>query len=106
MQPTQEEIFAVLRTCRDPEIPVNLVDLGLIYGVEVAATQDGGAEVCVRLTLTSPGCPMSHMIVGEVQKKVQAIEGVRTVRTEFVWEPAWSPSLISEEGRRQLQIAH
>ncbi len=105
MQPTTEEIFAALRTCRDPEIPVNLVDLGLVYGVEMAASPDGGTEVRVRLTLTSAGCPMSHSIVGEVQRKVQAIPGVRTVRVEIVWEPAWHPGLISAEGRRQLQLA-
>jgi metal-sulfur cluster biosynthetic enzyme len=107
MQPTTEEIFAVLRTCRDPEIPVNLVDLGLIYGVDVAAPSAAGegAEVRVRLTLTSTGCPMAHSIVGEVQRKLQAVPGVRTVRVEIVWEPIWHPGLISEEGRRQLQLA-
>lgn len=107
MQPTTEEIFAALRTCRDPEIPINLVDLGLIYGVEVVAPATGqeGVEVQVRLTLTSAGCPMSHSIVGEVQRKVQALPGVRTVRVVIVWEPAWHPGLISEDGRRQLQLA-
>jgi metal-sulfur cluster biosynthetic enzyme len=105
MQPTTEEIFAALRTCRDPEIPVNLVDLGLVYGVEVVALQEGDSEVRIRLTLTSAGCPMSHNIVGEVQRKLQALSGVRTVRVEIVWEPAWHPGLISEEGRRQLQLA-
>jgi metal-sulfur cluster biosynthetic enzyme len=105
MQLTQDDIFAVLRTCRDPEIPVNLVDLGLIYGVEIGAPSAEGAEVRVRLTLTSPGCPMSHSIVAEVQKKVQALPGVRTVHTDVVWEPAWHPGLITAEGRRQLQCA-
>lgn len=107
MQPTTEEIFAVLRTCRDPEIPINLVDLGLIYGVEIAApTVEGeGVEVQVRLTLTSTGCPMSHSIAGEVQRKLQALPGVRTVRVVIVWEPAWHPGLISEDGRRQLQVS-
>ncbi len=105
MQPTTEEIFAALRTCRDPEIPVNLVDLGLVYGVEVGMPQAGGAEVRVQLTLTSPGCPMSHSIRGEVQRKLQALPGVREVRIEVVWEPAWHPGLISAEGRRQLQLA-
>lgn len=105
MQPTTEEIFAALRTCRDPEIPVNLVDLGLVYGVEIGAPQADGVEVRVRLTLTSAGCPMSHSIVGEVQRKLQALPGVRSVRIEIVWEPAWHPGLISEEGRRQLQLA-
>lgn len=105
MQPTTEAIFAALRTCRDPEIPVNLVDLGLVYGVEVGAPQPDGSEVSVRLTLTSPGCPMSHSIVAEVQRTLQALAGVRAVRVDIVWEPAWHPGLISEEGRRQLQLA-
>ncbi len=107
MQPTTEEIFAALRTCRDPEIPINLVDLGLVYGVEITAPTGAaeGVEVQVRLTLTSTGCPMSHSIVGEVQRTLQAMPGVRTVRVVIVWEPAWHPGLISEEGRRQLQLA-
>ena len=108
MQPTTEEIFAALRTCRDPEIPINLVDLGLIYGVDVVAPAGGeeGAELRVRLTLTSPGCPMSHSIAGEVQRTLQALPGVRAVRIVIVWEPAWHPGLISAEGRRQLQTTH
>ena len=105
MQLTQDDIFAVLRTCRDPEIPVNLVDLGLIYGVDLAAPTLEGTDVCVRLTLTSPGCPMSHSIMAEVQKKVQALPGVHAVRIDTVWEPAWHPGLITAEGRRQLQCA-
>ena len=101
-----DAIFVVLRTCRDPEIPVNLVDLGLIYGVDLLAPTAGdGAEVIIKLTLTSPGCPMSHRIAAEIQRKVQALPGVRAVRVEMVWEPAWHPGLISEEGRRQLQPA-
>ena len=83
---------------------MNLGDLGLIYGVEVSAAA-GGADVCIKLTLTSPGCPMSHSIVAEAQRKVQAMAGVHTVRIDIVWEPAWHPGLISAEGRRQLQPA-
>jgi metal-sulfur cluster biosynthetic enzyme len=105
MQPTTEEIFAALRTCRDPEIPINLVDLGLIYGVEIVAPANAaeGADVQVRLTLTSTGCPMCHAIVGEVQRKLQCLPGVRAVRVQIVWEPTWHPGLISAEGRRLLQ---
>jgi metal-sulfur cluster biosynthetic enzyme len=105
MQPTAEEIFSALRTCRDPEIPVNLVDLGLVYGVDVRPAEPDGVDVFVRLTLTSPGCPMSHSIVGEVQRTLQALPGVRSVRVSIVWEPAWHPGLISAEGRQQLQLA-
>jgi metal-sulfur cluster biosynthetic enzyme len=105
MQPKPDDIFAVLRTCRDPEIPVNVVDLGLVYGVDISPLDADTAEVRVRLTLTSPGCPMAHSIAGEVQRKVQAVPGVGAVHIELVWEPAWHPGLISEEGRRQLQPA-
>ena len=105
MQPNTEEIFAALRTCRDPEIPINIVDLGLIYGVEIVAPANpgDGVEVLVRLTLTSSGCPMSHSIISEMQRKLQSVPGVRAVRVQIVWEPSWHPGLISAEGRRQLQ---
>ncbi len=106
MIPDPEAVFAVLRTCRDPEVPVNLVDLGLVYGVDVAPAKDAeGADVRVKMTLTSAGCPMSHSIAGEVQRKVQALAGVHTVRVDIVWEPSWHPGMITAEGRRQLQIA-
>lgn len=104
MLPDQEAVLAVLRTCRDPEIPLNLVDLGLIYGVDVVPGE-AGSEVRIRLTLTSPGCPMSQTIAAEVQKKVGAVPGVRSVKIDTVWEPAWHPGLISSEGKRQLQLA-
>lgn len=107
MLPDQEAVFAVLRNCRDPEIPLNLVDLGLIYGVEItpAKSDAGGAEVRVKMTLTSPGCPMSHAISSDVQRRVAELAGVSTAKVETVWEPAWHPGLISPEGKRQLQIA-
>lgn len=107
MPPDPEAVLAVLRSCRDPEIPLNLVDLGLIYGVTVNPPAAGAdrAEVSIRLTLTSPGCPMSHSITAEIQRKVGELPGVGTVKVETVWEPAWHPAMISAEGKRQLQLA-
>lgn len=103
----EDAVYTALRSCRDPEIPVNIVDLGLVYGVDIQppTTPAEGAAVTIRMTLTSTGCPMSHSISAEVQRTVAALEGVRTVRVDIVWEPAWSPALISEEGRRHLQLA-
>ncbi len=104
MGPTKEDIYTVLRTCQDPEIPVNIVDLGLIYSVEVAQRTDG-AVVTVKMTLTSPGCPMSNAIAGDVHKRLLQIEGVSQAKVEIVWEPVWRPDMITEEGRRTLNLA-
>jgi metal-sulfur cluster biosynthetic enzyme len=103
----QDAVYTALRSCRDPEIPVNIVDLGLVYGVDIQPPNltTEGAAVTIRMTLTSTGCPMSHSIAAEVQRTVAALAGVGTARVEIVWEPAWSPALISEQGRRQLQLA-
>jgi metal-sulfur cluster biosynthetic enzyme len=103
---TKEDVIAVLRTCRDPEIPVNIVDLGLVY--EVTVQDAGGAdasEVSVKMTLTSPGCPMSHSIAAEVHRRLLDLGGVRQAKVELVWEPAWHPSMITAEGRQQLNLA-
>jgi len=101
---TKEDVIAVLRTCRDPEIPVNIVDLGLVYGVEVHDSDPAAAgyEVNVKLTLTSPGCPMSRSISADVQRKLLGLEHVRHATVDLVWEPAWHPSMITPEGRLHL----
>ncbi len=101
---TQEDVLSALRTCRDPEIPVNIVDLGLVYAVDVQETGAGdpGYEVSVRMTLTSPGCPMSQAISAAVQRKLLSLERVRQAKVDLVWEPAWHPSMITAEGRHQL----
>ncbi len=100
---TQEDVLSALRTCRDPEIPVNIVDLGLVYAVDVHETApEPGYEVSVRMTLTSPGCPMSQSISAAVQRKLLSLESVKHAKVDLVWEPAWHPSMISAEGRQQL----
>jgi metal-sulfur cluster biosynthetic enzyme len=103
---TKEDVFSALRTCRDPEIPVNIVDLGLVYGVDVreAGAAGPGYDVSVKLTLTSPGCPMSQSISANVQRKLLGLESVKHAKVDLVWEPAWHPSMITPEGRQQLNL--
>ncbi len=98
---TKEDVFSVLRTCRDPEIPVNIVDLGLVYGVQVQEA-GSGYDVSVNLTLTSPVCPKSRSISADVQRKLLEMDAVQHARVNLVWEPAWHPSMMTAEGREQL----
>jgi FeS assembly SUF system protein len=100
MPVTREHVFEALRQCYDPEIPVNIVDLGLIYEV---ATDDAGG-VHIKMTLTSQGCPAAQAIPEQVKQKVGGISDVRDVQVELVWEPPWHPSRISPAARQQLGI--
>ena len=102
MSLTKEDVVSALRTCHDPEIPVNVVDLGLIYDVAVQEVADGGYDVSVKMTLTSPGCPMSQAISADVHRKLQDLERVRHAKVDLVWEPVWNSSMITAEGHRQL----
>ncbi len=99
MAVTKERVMEALGNCYDPEIPVNIVDLGLVYDL---AIQDGAVRI--RMTLTSPGCPSSFFIGEQVKQQVAAIEEVTNVEVEFVWDPPWDPSRISEAGRQKLGI--
>jgi metal-sulfur cluster biosynthetic enzyme len=101
---TKEDVISALRTCRDPEIPVNIVDLGLIYDINVreSSPQGAGYDVNVRMTLTSPNCPMSRSISSDVQKKLLGLEQVQHATVDLVWEPVWHPSMITAEGHRHL----
>jgi FeS assembly SUF system protein len=94
---TKEEIYEVLATCYDPEIPVNIVDLGLIYGVEVS---DG--KVQVKMTLTAPGCGMGGIIAHEAKQKILELPGVADASVDLVWDPPWDPSKMSEEAKQKL----
>jgi metal-sulfur cluster biosynthetic enzyme len=96
---TEDEIYEVLRECYDPEIPVNIVDLGLIYGVTIA---DG--VVNSLLTLTAPGCSMSAMIAAEIEDKLLGIPDCDRATVEIVWEPPWTPHRMSEAARKQLGL--
>ncbi len=104
---TKEDVVSVLRTCVDPEIPINLVDLGLIYEVDLSESPASkpASDVIVKMTLTSAGCPMSHSISNDVNKALRQLPGVGSTRVEIVWEPSWRPEMISAEGRKHLNLA-
>lgn len=94
---TMEDIMKALKECYDPEIPVNVWDLGLIY--DVAVDDD---KVHVKMTLTAPGCPMHSFISREVKEKLQTVSGVKEATVEVVWDPPWSPDKMSPEAKAQL----
>ena len=95
----QDKIVAdVLRNVYDPEIPVSIYDLGLIYELKV----EPSGEVRVKMTLTAPGCPVAGMLMMEVQDKIKQLAGVKDVKVELVWDPPWEPSRMSEAARLQL----
>jgi len=99
MSVNREQVMDMLHNCYDPEIPVNIVDLGLVYDVQVADD-----TVNVKMTLTSPGCPAHGMITESVKEKLESIEGVHQVNIEIVWEPPWDPSRMSAAARQQLGV--
>ena len=92
------KVIEALKTVYDPEIPVNIYELGLIYDVDL---QPEGA-VKIKMTLTSPGCPVAGSLPFEVQKKVEGVPGVASAEVDLVWDPAWNPSMMSEAARLQL----
>jgi FeS assembly SUF system protein len=94
----ESKIIQALETCYDPEIPVNIYDLGLVYAVDVG---DAG-DVQIKMTLTTPNCPVATSLPGEVQAKVKAIEAVKSVNVDVVWDPPWDSSKISESAKLQL----
>ena len=96
---TQEVVFETLKSVFDPEIPVNIVDLGLIYDVQVT-----GSDVYVQMTLTFAGCGTGPFIAQQAETAIQEIEGVNDVEVELVFDPPWTPDLISEEARSMLGI--
>ena len=96
---TTEAIYEALKSVYDPEIPVNVVDLGLVYDVQV-----NDSDVYVQMTLTFPGCGMGPYIGQQAEWAVQEVDGVEEVQIEMVFDPPWSPELISEEARAQLGI--
>jgi metal-sulfur cluster biosynthetic enzyme len=111
---TEEDVRAALRDCYDPEVPCNIVDLGLVYRVGVTPDLDApGAgivgvpprhQVRIELTLTSKGCPAHTQIIAQIEGRLSAFETISGTTVELVWEPAWSPQRISPEGRKTLGI--
>jgi probable FeS assembly SUF system protein SufT len=100
----EERVWNQLRSCFDPEIPVNIVDLGLIYGCDVRAAASGGHKAVVRFTLTARGCGMGQFLKEDIRKKLLAVPGVDDADVELVWEPPWNQSMISVDAKQRLGI--
>ena len=96
---SKDEVIEALKEVYDPEIPVNIVDLGLIYDIEVSA-----GEVAIEMTLTAQGCGMGPYIAQQAEWRIAEIPGVEDVEVELVWEPPWSPEVITEDGKRLLGL--
>jgi len=97
----EHQIWDQLKTCYDPEIPINIVELGLIYGLDISDT-DEEKNVNIKMTLTAPGCGMGGVISDEVERKVKGIEGIEDVLVELVWEPQWNRDMMSEAAQLEL----
>ncbi len=107
MAVTQEELYSALKECYDPEIPVNIVDLGLVYEVKIKPTEVAnleGEDVEVEMTLTSPGCPSQGPISDQVKQRLLRVPGVSNATVNVVWYPQWTPERISADARKQLGI--
>ncbi|HMO66785.1 MAG TPA: putative Fe-S cluster assembly protein SufT [Verrucomicrobiota bacterium] len=100
----EKQLWEVMKSCYDPEIPVNLVDLGLIYGCTVTPLPAGGHRVDVKMTLTAPGCGMGSTIAHDVETKVMSVPGVTETHVELVWDPPWNQSMMSEAAKLQLGL--
>jgi len=94
----QDKMIAALRTCYDPEIPVNIYELGLIYEAKV----DTSGHALVKIALTAPGCPAAGSLPGEVEDKITVLPGIKSVKVDVVWEPPWSKEMMSEAAKLQL----
>ncbi len=101
---TEELVMEKLRTCYDPEIPVNIVDLGLVYDTQISALPDGGNRVEVKMTLTAPGCGMGPVLQQDVETKVASIPGVKEAAIHLVWDPPWSREMLSEAAKLELGL--
>lgn len=97
-QALEEKIISLLKTCFDPEIPVNIFELGLIYEIRI----DNDANVIVKMTLTSPACPVAGSLPGEVQEKIYSIPEVRNVKVELIWNPPWDKDMMSDVAKLEL----
>jgi probable FeS assembly SUF system protein SufT len=97
-------VWDQLRSCFDPEIPINIVDLGLIYLCRATPFPGGGSRVEVRFTLTAPGCGMGQILKVDIENKIRSVPGVKEVNVELVWDPPWEQSMISEAGKIELGI--
>jgi probable FeS assembly SUF system protein SufT len=100
----EQQVWDVLKTCYDPEIPVNIVDLGLVYDMRISDDADA-KRIDVKMTLTAPGCGMGGSIAADARMKLLGLPGVNEADVQIVWDPPWNPQMISPEGRERLGMA-
>jgi metal-sulfur cluster biosynthetic enzyme len=103
MPVTQEDVISALKQCYDPEIPVNIVDLGLVYEVRLEPVDDK-QDVTVDMTLTAQGCPSQAEIGQQVRSRLESLPGIRNANVNMIWTPAWTPERLSPDARKQLGI--
>ena len=96
---SKEEVSSALKECIDPEIGMSVIDLGLIYDVNIE-----GGKVKIKMTLTTPGCPMGSLIARDVKDKISKLEGVEEAEVEIVWDPPWSPDMMSDYAKEVLRF--
>ncbi len=101
---SEQAVWDALKGCFDPEIPINIVDLGLIYDLNIEKTSSGGHRVEVKMTLTAQGCGMGPVIAEDARQKISALPSVEEAKVYIVWDPVWTPQMISPEGRKRLGI--
>jgi probable FeS assembly SUF system protein SufT len=101
---SEQAVWEALKTCFDPEIPVNIVDLGLIYDLVIEKTASGAHTVDVKMTLTAPGCGMGPVIAEDARQKIAALPTVESANVVIVWDPQWAPQMISAAGRKVLGL--
>jgi metal-sulfur cluster biosynthetic enzyme len=104
MPVTEQEVLSALKSCYDPEIPVNIVDLGLIYNVSFVPADDNKQDVTVDMTLTAQGCPEHVNISAQVKSRLEQLPGIRNAQVNVVWTPPWTPERLSPDARKQLGI--
>jgi probable FeS assembly SUF system protein SufT len=100
----EDDVWAALKTCFDPEIPVNIVDLGLVYDLAIEKTATGGHKIDVKMTLTAPGCGMGPTIAEDARQKIAGLPTVESAKVHIVWDPIWTPQMISPGGRKALGL--
>ncbi len=100
----EEMVWNQMRTCYDPEIPVNIVDLGLVYACDISPLPDGGHKVDVEMTLTAPGCGMGDVLKAEMARKISTVPGVKVVNVALVWEPQWDQGRMTDAAKLKLNM--
>ncbi len=100
----EKAVWEILKTCYDPEIPVNILDLGLVYDVKLTDQPAGGSRVDVKMTLTAMGCGMGPVIANQAREKLLEVPGVKEADVQIVWDPPWNQSMITEAGKKRLGI--